>query len=105
MDGVAILIKQTLKKDAINQYIPDSVEQREIFVEEKSITRSEWAAAGKNGYNPNILLTTARVNYCGESEVKYNGEMYSIYRTYCPPDSDDIELYLEKKAGVRNDQN
>ena len=102
MDGVAILIKQTIAKDALNQYVPSSDSEREIFVEEKSITRSEWATAGKNGYNPDILLTTARVNYCGESEVKYNGTRYSIYRTYCPPNSDDIELYLEKKAGVQN---
>lgn len=101
MDGTAKLVKQKYKKDELNQYVPNGIECREIFVTQESITRSEWATAGRNGYKPEIVLKTAKINYEGESEVEYEREMYSIYRTYATPGSDEIELYLAKKAGVQ----
>ena len=100
MDGVAYFVEQKYKKDDIGQYITDNVCKREILITEGSITRSEWNSAGRNGYKPEIMLTTAKVNYGGECEIEFKGKMYSIYRTYSPPNSDEIELYLEKKAGV-----
>ena len=100
MDGVAYFVTQGHVKDAIGQYVPDKARKREILVTENSITRSEWNAAGRNGHKAQIVLTTARINYGGESEIEYHGQMYSIYRTYSPPNSDEVELYLEKKVGV-----
>jgi hypothetical protein len=41
-----------------------------------------------------------RYDYEGEKLLEYNGKEYSIYRTYCPHDSDDIELYVERKTGT-----
>lgn len=102
MDSVAILKKQRYTKDEIGQYKTNRTEDVEILVRQGSITRAEWSAAGKNGFHPEIVLSTAKINYGGESEVEFEGERYSIYRTYSPPDSDDIELYLEKKTGVQN---
>ena len=100
MDGVAYFLKQEHVKDAIGQYVLKDVCKREVLVTENSITRSEWNAAGRNGHNAQIVLTTAKINYGGEDELEYNGQMYSIYRTFSPPNSDEIELYLEKKVGV-----
>lgn len=100
MDNVAYFSEQKYEKDGLGQYIPRNVCKREIFVTEGSVTRSEWSAAGRNGHKPEMMLTTAKINYCGESEIEFEGQKYSIYRTYSPPDCDEIELYLEKKAGV-----
>lgn len=72
------------------------------WVTVRSVTRSEWQAAGRAGLNPAFVLTTNRANYSGQTEVLYQGKRYSIYRTYSPPESDDIELYLEEKVGVTN---
>ncbi|MCI8374856.1 MAG: phage head-tail adapter protein [Lachnospiraceae bacterium] len=99
MDGVATLIKETYAQDEIGQMIPSET-GTEIYVEIGSVTRGEWAAASRDGLNPAIVLRTQRVNYSGERIVEIGGVRYGIYRTYAPPDSDDIELYLEEKAGV-----
>ena len=102
MDGVAYLISRSYRKDALKQLIPDKEEQIEIFVTEKSISRSEFFNAGSNGLRAELVLVTPEVNYSGENEVMYNDVHYAIYRTYRAPESDDVELYLHKKAGVKN---
>lgn len=78
--------------------LSDSEIAREVFVTEKSITQSEWNAAGRNGLNPAISLITPLVNYNGEELVLYKGVRYSVYRTFASGDF--IELYLEKKGGT-----
>lgn len=100
MDGVAYFIEQKYIKDVLGQFVTEDTCKREILITEGSITRTEWNNAGRNGYKPEIMLTTAKVNYGGEGEIEFKGQRYSIYRTYSPPNSDEIELYLEKKAGV-----
>ena len=50
--------------------------------------------------NPEIVFTTPLVNYCWEPEAEFHGVRYAIYRTYFVQDTDEIELYLERKAGV-----
>ena len=46
------------------------------------------------------MLRTQRINYSGERIAELEGVRYGVYRTYTPPDSDLIEIYLEEKAGV-----
>ncbi len=99
MDGVAKLINESYVPDEIGQMIPSETET-EIYVEILSVTRSEWAAASRDGLNPALMLRTQRINYSGERIVKLDGVRYGVYRTYAPPDSDLIEIYLEEKAGV-----
>ena len=48
MDGVAKLIKETYIQDEIGQMIPSET-ATEIYVEILSVTRSEWAAASRDG--------------------------------------------------------
>lgn len=40
-------------------------------------------------------------DYNGEDIVEIDGNRYSVYRTYRAK-ADEIELYLEKKAGSEN---
>lgn len=105
MDGIAFLVGKAYKKDNLGQYVENGEKKEEIFVTEESITRTEFFKAGQNGMRPEIMLKTATVNYSGQSEVEYEGERYSIYRTHKIPESDEIELYLQKKAGVQNGKN
>ena len=102
MDGVAFLVRQTYKQDNLGQHVPEAETKDEIFVSEESITRAEFFSAGKNGMKPEIMLKTATVNYSGQREVEYEGARYSIYRTHKLPETDEIELYLQKKEGVQN---
>lgn len=102
MDGVVCLIRKSYTKDEIGQYIPDGEISTEIFATVKSVSRREWMDAGRNGLNPELVLITASINYSGEKEAEYEGVRYAIYRSYNPPDSDEIELYLQRKAGVQS---
>ena len=100
MDSVAYLISSTMVKDAIGQSVAGEEIRREIFIEVSSVSRAEFFAAGKTGLTPEFVFKTAAVNYSGESEIEYGGKRYAIYRTYSPPESDSIELYVQAKAGV-----
>ena len=100
MDNIAYLISQTFSQDAIGQNIPSET-RRMIYVSEENITRAEWSAAGRQGHNPEIMLTTPRVNYRREKIVEYNGIRYGIYRTYSK--GEDIELYLDVQGGTTYD--
>ena len=102
MDGVVSLIQKSYAKDEIGQYIPSSESYVEILVTVNSVSRREWMDAGRNGMNPELMLTTAAINYSGEKEVEYEGVRYAVYRTYNPPNSDEIEIYLQRKVGVQN---
>lgn len=99
MDGGAILIREEYIDDIIGQELSEEY-RTDIFVTEKSVGRSEWYDAGKSGLNPSIVLETSYIDYNGEQIIEYNGQRYGIYRTYHPENSDQIELYLEEKAGV-----
>lgn len=99
MDGIAVLIRETYKSDSIGAQIPEEV-KTEVLVSEKSLTRAEWRDAGQKGLNPSIVLTTARINYSGEKTIEYCGMRYGVYRTYHDAATDEIELYLEEKAGT-----
>ena len=100
MDGVAFLVSKKYEKDKLGQYVSAEESKTEILVSEESISRAEFFNAGRNGMKPEIMLKTASVNYSGQSEIEYNDVRYSIYRTHKIPETDDIEIYLQKKAGV-----
>lgn len=100
MDSFAYLIKQAYEKDNIGQLKKKKETKTEIFVTVLSITRNEFYKAGSGGITPDYVLKTASINYTGEQEIELDGVRYAVYRTYSPPDSDDIELYVHKKAGV-----
>ncbi len=100
MDGTIILIKQTVKSDKIGQQKVISEEKNEVFCTISSVTRSEWRDAGQNGIAAELKVVMPRVNYSEERIALVDGERKAIYRTYCPEDSDEIELYLKSEAGT-----
>lgn len=90
------------------KYTTDSMGQK-VYTETKntvyatlsSISRQEWASyasTGRQGLVPAYTVTTFFGNYNGESLVDIDGVRYGIYRTY-ERDDEQVELYLEKKAG------
>lgn len=93
-----ILVKEKYKQDGIGQGVPEESE-REVFCEVRGITRSEWVSAGQNSINASEMLVMPAINYDGERIAILGGARKAVYRTYCPPDSDDIELYLKDEAG------
>ena len=77
----------------------ESVNSREVFCQVDSVTRSEFFEGGRNGLNPEYRMTLFFGDYCGETDIIYNGKAYSVYRTY-KGRKDEIELYVERKGGT-----
>ncbi len=106
MDDLVYLIGVVYSEDEIGQLVPTETEQA-VWASIQSVTRAEWAQAGQAGLNPELVLTMPRANYSGQNIVELRKDCgqpvrYGVYRTYFSGDSDDIELYLEQKAGVTN---
>lgn len=106
MDDLVYLIGVAYSEDEIGQLVPMETE-RAVWASVQSVSRAEWAQAGQAGLNPEFVLTMPRVNYNGQKIVELRKDCgqpvrYGVYRTYFSSDSDDIELYLEQKAGVTN---
>lgn len=77
----------------------DNLTERKVFAEVSSVGQSEWFEGGRNGLNPEYRFRMFAYDYNGESLVRYNGVIYSIYRTYVDR-NELIELYAEKREGV-----
>lgn len=101
MDKSELIILEApkYKSDGIGQPVKDGVTHREIFCRIQNIKRSEWAAAAHNGKRAAYCVTVWADEYRGEEVAILNGVRYGIYRTYSP-NGEDMELYLEQKAGV-----
>lgn len=95
------LLKKTYTTDAMGQKIY-TTQERTVFATLTSISRAEWTSytqAGRQGLVPAYVANVFFGDYEGESECVYDGQTYGIYRTY-ERDDEQIELYLEKKAGL-----
>lgn len=105
LDDVLQLIGQSYEKDPYGVEKPTNKPPREVFVQVGSVTRREFFDAGRNGLNPEFVFTLFNGDYQGESVCAYRGQSYAIYRTYRVPDSDYIELYVERKGGTNGKEN
>lgn len=95
--NVIYLVTSVYAQDAYGVYQPTTTE-RKVFCNVSSVTQKEWFEGGRNGLNPEYRFTMFAYDYSGEDVVKYNGNYYSVYRTYHTT-NDEIELYCERKQG------
>lgn len=97
-DDVLILISESFKGDAIGQQNPVEI-RREVFCRVGGISRREFFDAGHNGLKPELMFCVFFDDYCGEKTVEYNGDRYTVYRTY-RADPETVELYCERRTGA-----
>lgn len=85
-----------------NEYgvLKPMLSRRMVYANVESAGQREWMEGGRNGLNPEFKMTMFAFDYDKETELVYNGSVYSIYRTY-RPDVDTIELYVQRKQGTR----
>lgn len=94
---VCTLITETITQDKYG--IPQTTQvERQVFCEVSSVTQREWYEGGRMGLNPEYRMTMFAYDYEGEKLLKYNGIIYTIYRTYIT-DNDQIELYVQRREG------
>lgn len=92
------LISQTYTTDNIGQKVAN-LTSRTVYCNVRSISRAEWKDAGEMGFKPELQVTMFLYDYEGEKIAELNGKRYGVYRTY-QSSTDEIELYLEDKAGL-----
>lgn len=102
MDDTLFLLSTTYEPNKYGVPVPTNTE-KEVFCDRRSISRSEFFNAGRNGLNPQYVFTVFKGEYSGETKCKYNGLTYSIYRVY-ETDDDYIELYVERKGGTNGEE-
>jgi len=94
------LVKEAITYDEIKQPIK-TLTSREVYAQLRGIARAEWFEAGRNGMNPDMTFIMSALDYQGEKIIDWNGVRYGVYRTYIGR-NDRIELYCEKKGGLKN---
>lgn len=95
--NVISLIREEKTKNELGVYTTQRI-RREVFCNVSSVTASEFFEGGRSGLNPQFRMTMFVGDYDGEELLEYNGETFSIYRTYLKT-TDTIELYVERKGG------
>lgn len=81
----------------------ESYTERTVYCAISSVSGSEWFEASRNGIKAELRVRMFKYDYEGETECIVNGQRYGIYRTY-EGQGEFIDLYLELKAGVENEQ-
>lgn len=121
-EAALTLIAYDRQPDQYGVQKPGTLIRREIFAQVESVGRNEYFAAGQNGIRADYRFRVFAAEYHGERECEYNGERYTIYRTYQPDayarhnnystnegsvtrssyvsDADRVELYAGKRVGI-----
>lgn len=97
MSDVVTLISSEQYQDEAGIF-HENLTEREIFAKVDSVSRTEWAEAGRLGFNAEWRFTVFSGEYNGERACEFRGTRYGIYRTY-QASLDRIELYAERKSG------
>lgn len=93
------LITPVMAADAYGIPQESTENRRTVMARVESVTRSEFFEAGRNGLNPEFKFTMFQYDYQGEKVVEYNGQQYTVYRTYMGR-NDELELYVEQRGAT-----
>lgn len=97
LDDICYLLSKIIEKDELLQEI-EIFNEREVFCSTQSVNRYEFNSAGVNGIKPKYTFLVDYDEYNNESEIKYNEEIYTVYRTFVRHDGF-IELHSEVRIG------
>lgn len=96
-DLLCYLISDEIVTDDIGNEVKKSTEC-ECWCAELPVTATEFYKAGLIDIRPEITLKTLSDNYNGQHKSKFNGNFYTIYRTY-EDNFGYVYLYLCEKVG------
>lgn len=97
---ITLIRPEGRRQDADGVWRSTGTELRTILARMDDVSRSEFFAAGQAGMRPQYRFIVNPVEYGGEATCEWNGARYAIYRTYHVPGTDDLELYVQREAGV-----
>lgn len=95
---IIYLVEYNQEKDSLGIWHKNIIKNK-VFCQVVSVNQTEWYEGSRKGLNPQFRFTVFRYDYRGQERVEYNGELYTIYRTYVDR-NETIDLYTELKKGV-----
>ena len=96
---IIYLITNTKSEDEIGNISSSQISSKKVYAKKQSIRTNEFYNAVEIGITPSIEFVIKRLNYSGETELKWNDEIYSIIRTVDPKNKFDIVLICSRKIG------
>lgn len=99
MDSIVNLVAINTTKNAFGEDI-DTEELTPVLVSLQDVGRNEFFRAAELALAPQFVARTAAINYSGQRILEHSGQRFAVYRTYL--DGDYVELYCEKKAGLKD---
>lgn len=97
-DTIIALIKEQHSQNDFGADITTET-SRTVFCSLKSVSRSDFYAAGQAGFALDHVFVTDPINYDGEQIAEFNGKRYEITRVY-QASVDSLEIYAGHKVGV-----
>lgn len=97
------LIAVATEKDSLNQIVEKQRTTATVYAEISSVSQTEFFSGGRLGFQPSFKAVIYDFEYNFEPIVKYNGNLYSVYRVYFVNGTDKVELYLEEKGGTKDE--
>lgn len=89
-----ILLSGGFTEDDLGNQIPAEV-RRSVLCKLESIGRNEFYSAAAANLRPEVTFVIHQYEYEGESKVEFNGQQYSVIRTYATG-IEEIELTCER---------
>lgn len=97
------LVTITTEKDDLNQVVEKTRTSATVLAQIDSVTQSEFYEAGRLGFQPDFRATIYDFEYTDEPIVRWNGKLYSVYRTYYINGADRVELYCTERGGTKDE--
>ena len=94
-DNVATLYSAVETQDDYGNII-ETLTGKQVYVKPRSVYSNDFYAAATTGLKPEVVLELFFADYNGEKTVQYNGIDYEVIRAYQKPESDVLELTLER---------
>lgn len=87
-------------EDAIGNRTSSLTSSNKCYAKVQSVRTNEYYSAVEAGLTPSVEFVIKKLNYNGESIVKWNNEMYGVIRVVEPKNKYDIVLVCSKKIGI-----
>lgn len=97
------LIEIVQEKDEINQLVEKTRTTATVYADISSVSQTEFFSGGRIGLQPSIKAVLYDFEYKDEPIIKWNGKLYSVYRTFYVNGADRVELYCEERGGTKDE--
>ena len=87
-------------EDDIGNQTSSLTSSNKCYAKVQSVRTNEYYSAVEAGLTPSVEFVIKKLNYNGESIVKWNNEMYGVIRVVEPKNKYDIVLVCSKKIGI-----